>query len=70
VHGSLFEAIFLDVSGQNHDLVSQVALACTSPEHTLKFARDQGMTTLLHDGVIKVIQDRTDFKQVKAVAIR
>jgi type II secretory ATPase GspE/PulE/Tfp pilus assembly ATPase PilB-like protein len=39
-------------------------------EDLLKVARDQGMTTLVQDGVIKVIQGWTDFKQVKAVAIK
>jgi len=39
-------------------------------EELLKVARDQGMTTLVQDGVIKVIQGWTDFKQVKAVAIK
>ena len=42
----------------------------SSPDHLVKVARHQGVTTLLHNGAIKVIQDRTDFKQVKAVAIR
>ncbi|MBI4736292.1 MAG: type II/IV secretion system protein, partial [candidate division NC10 bacterium] len=39
-------------------------------EELLKVARDQGMTTLVQDGVIKVIRGWTDFKQVKAVAIK
>ena len=39
-------------------------------EELLKVARQQGMTTLVQDGVIKVIQGWTDFKQVKAVAIK
>jgi type II secretory ATPase GspE/PulE/Tfp pilus assembly ATPase PilB-like protein len=39
-------------------------------EELLKVAREQGMTTLVQDGVIKVIQGWTDFKQVKAVAIK
>ena len=32
--------------------------------------RADGMTTLVQDGVLKVLQGVTDFKQVKAVAIR
>jgi type II secretory ATPase GspE/PulE/Tfp pilus assembly ATPase PilB-like protein len=39
-------------------------------EELLKVAREQGMTTLVQDGVIKVVQGWTDFKQVKAVAIK
>ena len=39
-------------------------------EELLKLAREQGMTTLVQDGMIKVIQGWTDFKQVKAVAIK
>src|SRR5574341_217384 len=39
-------------------------------EDLLKIARDQGMTTLVQDGVTKVIQGWTDFNQVKAVAIK
>jgi type II secretory ATPase GspE/PulE/Tfp pilus assembly ATPase PilB-like protein len=30
----------------------------------------EGMTTLVQDGVLKVLQGITDFHQVKAVAIR
>ncbi len=70
MHGSLFEAIFLDLSGRNPGVLSQLALARTSAEDLLKVARDQGMTTLVPNWVIKVLQDWTDFKQVKAVAIR
>jgi type II secretory ATPase GspE/PulE/Tfp pilus assembly ATPase PilB-like protein len=39
-------------------------------DELLKVARDQGMTALVQDGVLKVIQGWTDFKQVKAVAIK
>jgi type II secretory ATPase GspE/PulE/Tfp pilus assembly ATPase PilB-like protein len=39
-------------------------------DELLKIARLQGMTTLVQDGVAKVIQGWTDFKQVKAVAIK
>ena len=42
----------------------------STAEELLKVAREQGMTTLVQDGVIKVIQGWTDFKQVKAVAIK
>jgi type II secretory ATPase GspE/PulE/Tfp pilus assembly ATPase PilB-like protein len=33
-------------------------------------ARDEGMTTLVQDGVLKVLDGLTDLKQVKAVAIK
>jgi type II secretory ATPase GspE/PulE/Tfp pilus assembly ATPase PilB-like protein len=36
----------------------------------LKVAREQGMTTLVQDGIIKSIQGWTDYKQVKAVAMK
>ena len=31
-------------------------------------AMDEGMTTLLQDGILKILDDLTDFTQVKAVA--
>ena len=33
-------------------------------------ARAQGMTTLVQDGISKVLQGWTDYSQIKAVAIR
>jgi type II secretory ATPase GspE/PulE/Tfp pilus assembly ATPase PilB-like protein len=36
----------------------------------LKVARDEGMTTLVQDGVLKALEGLTDLKQVKAVAIK
>jgi len=33
-------------------------------------AVDEGMTTLVQDGVMKSIQGLTDYKQVKAVAMK
>jgi type II secretory ATPase GspE/PulE/Tfp pilus assembly ATPase PilB-like protein len=39
-------------------------------EELLKVAMEEGLTTLVQDGVIKVIKGWTDFKQVKAVAIK
>ncbi len=38
-------------------------------EDPLNIAHGQAMTTLVQDGVVKVMQGWTDFKQVKAVAI-
>lgn len=33
-------------------------------------AKREGMTTLIQDGILKVMQGVTDFRQVKAVAIK
>jgi type II secretory ATPase GspE/PulE/Tfp pilus assembly ATPase PilB-like protein len=33
-------------------------------------AMQEGMTTLLQDGIIKVLRGHTDFKQVRAVCIK
>jgi type II secretory ATPase GspE/PulE/Tfp pilus assembly ATPase PilB-like protein len=38
--------------------------------HILKRAKREGMTTLLQDGVLKVLVGLTDFRQVRAAAIR
>ena len=39
-------------------------------EDMLKMAVQQGMTTLVQDGIQKVLQGLTTFKEVKAVAIK
>jgi type II secretory ATPase GspE/PulE/Tfp pilus assembly ATPase PilB-like protein len=39
-------------------------------EDLLKVAQEEGLTTLVQDGVEKILQGWTDFKQVKAVAIK
>lgn len=39
-------------------------------EEMFKTATDEGMTTLLQDGIQKALQGQTTFKQVKAVAIK
>ena len=36
----------------------------------VKVARDEGMTTLVQDGILKVLDGLTDLKQVKSVAIK
>jgi type II secretory ATPase GspE/PulE/Tfp pilus assembly ATPase PilB-like protein len=36
----------------------------------LKVALEEGMTTLVQDGILKVMQGLTTFKQIKAVAIK
>jgi type II secretory ATPase GspE/PulE/Tfp pilus assembly ATPase PilB-like protein len=39
-------------------------------EEMLQAAIEDGMTTLMQDGVQKVLQGHTTFKEVKAVAIK
>ena len=39
-------------------------------EEMLKVALEEGMTTLVQDGILKVLQEHTTYKQVKAVAIK
>ena len=36
----------------------------------VKVAKDEGMTTLVQDGIQKALEGLTDLKQVKAVAIK
>ena len=38
--------------------------------HMLEVARQEGMTTLVQDGIRKVLQGLTTYKQVRAVAIQ
>jgi type II secretory ATPase GspE/PulE/Tfp pilus assembly ATPase PilB-like protein len=52
------------------DEIKRMIQKRATAEELLKVAHDQGMTTLVQDGVVKVIQGWTDFKQVKAVAIK
>jgi len=52
------------------DEIKRMIQKHSTAEDLLKVARGQGMTSLVQDGVIKVIQGWTDFKQVKAVAIK
>lgn len=52
------------------DEIKRMIQKRATAEELLKVARDQGMTTLVQDGVVKVTQGWTDFKQVKAVAIK
>jgi type II secretory ATPase GspE/PulE/Tfp pilus assembly ATPase PilB-like protein len=39
-------------------------------EELRELAIREGMTTLLQDGILKVLRGHTDFKQVRAVCIR
>ena len=52
------------------DEIKRMIQRRSTAEDLLKVAREQGMTTLVQDGVIKVLQGWTEFKQVKAVAIK
>jgi type II secretory ATPase GspE/PulE/Tfp pilus assembly ATPase PilB-like protein len=52
------------------DSIKRMIQKRATAEELLKAAMEQGMTTLVQDGVAKVIQGWTDFKQVKAVAIK
>ncbi len=52
------------------DEIKRMIQKHSTAQDLLKVARGQGMTSLVQDGVIKVIQGWTDFKQVKAVAIK
>ena len=46
-----------------------VQIRATVPE-IQRLAMEQGMTTLLQDGILKCIEGWTDHKQVTAVAMR
>ncbi len=52
------------------DTIKRMTQKRATAEELLKIALSEGMTTLVQDGVVKVIQGWTDFKQVKAVAIK
>jgi type II secretory ATPase GspE/PulE/Tfp pilus assembly ATPase PilB-like protein len=42
----------------------------TPVEQLRERAMGEGMTTLLQDGILKVLSGHTDFKQVRAVCIK
>lgn len=52
------------------DEIKSLMLAHAPAPELLITVRRQGLTTLMQDGVLKCIQDLTDYKQVQAVAIR
>ena len=52
------------------DRIKRLIQKRTTAEELLKVAMEEGLATLVQDGVIKVIKGWTDFKQVKAVAIK
>lgn len=52
------------------DEVKALILSRARVPDILALAREQGMTTLMQDGVVKVLDGVTEFRQVKAAAIR
>ena len=51
------------------DRIKRAILKRATPEQLRKVAVDEGMTTLLQDGAIKVLQGRTTLQQVRAATI-
>jgi type II secretory ATPase GspE/PulE/Tfp pilus assembly ATPase PilB-like protein len=52
------------------DRMKRMIQAKAKTEEMFKLALEEGMTTLVQDGIEKVLQGVTTFKQVKAVAIK
>jgi type II secretory ATPase GspE/PulE/Tfp pilus assembly ATPase PilB-like protein len=52
------------------DRMKRLIQAKATTEEMLKVALEEGMTTLVQDGIEKVLQGHTTYKQVKAVAIK
>jgi type II secretory ATPase GspE/PulE/Tfp pilus assembly ATPase PilB-like protein len=52
------------------DQMKRLIQSKAKTEEMLKVALTEGMTTLVQDGILKVLQGHTTFKQVKAVAIK
>ncbi|MCP9454924.1 MAG: GspE/PulE family protein [Nitrospira sp.] len=52
------------------DEIKRMIQRRATTEEMLKLALSQGMTTLLQDGIEKVLQGHTTYKEVKAVAIK
>ncbi|MDX2252799.1 MAG: GspE/PulE family protein [Nitrospira sp.] len=52
------------------DQIKRMVQQKARTEDMLKVALDEGMTTLVQDGIEKVLQGLTTFKEVKAVAIK
>ncbi|MBI2347060.1 MAG: Flp pilus assembly complex ATPase component TadA, partial [Deltaproteobacteria bacterium] len=50
--------------------IKRLIQARASVPEILKVAVNEGMTTLVQDGVLKSLQGATDYKQVKAVAMK
>jgi type II secretory ATPase GspE/PulE/Tfp pilus assembly ATPase PilB-like protein len=52
------------------DQIKRMVQQKARTEDMLRVALDEGMTTLVQDGIEKVLQGHTTFKEVKAVAIK
>ena len=52
------------------DQIKRMVQQKSRTEDLLKVALDEGMTTLVQDGIEKVLQGHTTYKEVKAVAIK
>ena len=52
------------------DQIKRMVQQKSRTEDLLKVALDEGMTTLVQDGIEKVLQGNTTYKEVKAVAIK
>jgi|GEM_PF-2154804 len=52
------------------DRMKRMIQAKAKTEEMLKAAMEDGMTTLVQDGIMKAIQGHTTYKEVKAVAIK
>ncbi len=52
------------------DEIKKLIQARSTVQEITQVAMEQGMTTLLQDGILKCIQGWTEFKQVKAVAMK
>ena len=52
------------------DRMKRLIQSKTKTEDMLKVAIEEGMTTLVQDGIAKVLQGHTTYKEVKAVAIK
>jgi type II secretory ATPase GspE/PulE/Tfp pilus assembly ATPase PilB-like protein len=52
------------------DKIKRMVQKRSTAEDLLRVAREEGMTTLVQDGIVKVIKGNTTFKAVKAVAIK
>ena len=52
------------------DQMKRLIQAKAKTEEMLRLALSEGMTTLVQDGIEKVLKGQTTYKEVKAVAIK
>jgi type II secretory ATPase GspE/PulE/Tfp pilus assembly ATPase PilB-like protein len=52
------------------DRIKKLIQARARPAELLNVAKEEGLTTLVQDGILKVLKGITDIKQIQAVAIR